>query len=434
MKKQLFILMLVCLGFFLVFGCLGSNSGSDDDGDKTETDQGLTAIEVESAEPGAAGAAGINCWDLNEDGVGDIDTEDQNEDGIVNVLDCSVVCWDLDGDGSKDTEEDINEDGVINVYDCTPEESDCLDEDADGFCDVIGSETFSKVCLENDPGCINGCEGGTIQTGKSCEKECERMYEGTEDTLLPECGDYVDDSTDPPTLVKAEPSCEETCKEECTPFTLAKEECPEGFIIPSYYESKKISVNQCSVYHDVLVITDHYMKFESFSPQTIPSKWSECGTTMSSPFSCRRTKNFNDNFEVGFSMLCEKHFPNHVQKAIVKINGIPHKWTYPSVDYFEFIDKDIDRSEPMFVLPLQFSECLAQNIIKVPKMAYNHHRRGQLTFMFHFINVYEDYDFFFQSFDKYPCLSETGFRIFYKKYDPSAYVVELPNPDPSETE
>ena len=31
---------------------------------------------------------GISCWDLNEDGIADLDTEDSNGDGMVNVLDC----------------------------------------------------------------------------------------------------------------------------------------------------------------------------------------------------------------------------------------------------------------------------------------------------------------------------------------------------------
>jgi hypothetical protein len=43
---------------------------------------------------GAAGAAGppgppgISCWDLNENGIGDLPDEDINGDGVVNVLDC----------------------------------------------------------------------------------------------------------------------------------------------------------------------------------------------------------------------------------------------------------------------------------------------------------------------------------------------------------
>jgi hypothetical protein len=41
--------------------------------------------------PGAGGSPGpdgISCWDLNENGVGDLPDEDINGDGVVDVLDC----------------------------------------------------------------------------------------------------------------------------------------------------------------------------------------------------------------------------------------------------------------------------------------------------------------------------------------------------------
>jgi hypothetical protein len=37
---------------------------------------------------GPAGANGINCWDLNGNGIGDLATEDTNSDGVVDVNDC----------------------------------------------------------------------------------------------------------------------------------------------------------------------------------------------------------------------------------------------------------------------------------------------------------------------------------------------------------
>ncbi|MBT8092349.1 MAG: tetrathionate reductase family octaheme c-type cytochrome [Gammaproteobacteria bacterium] len=61
---------------------------------------GLAGCEGDDGAPGADGAEGprgpageatvINCWDLNENGVGDLDTEDLNDDGDVNVLDCAA--------------------------------------------------------------------------------------------------------------------------------------------------------------------------------------------------------------------------------------------------------------------------------------------------------------------------------------------------------
>ncbi|MGD8533607.1 MAG: OmcA/MtrC family decaheme c-type cytochrome [Gammaproteobacteria bacterium] len=68
--------------------------------------------------PGEDGAAGLACWDLNENGVGDLVlpdppfTEDLNQDGVVNVFDCNATAGDggtgiAIGDGSELTEEDV---------------------------------------------------------------------------------------------------------------------------------------------------------------------------------------------------------------------------------------------------------------------------------------------------------------------------------------
>ena len=42
----------------------------------------------EDGAAGAEGPAGINCWDLNENGIADLPDEDTNGDGIINVEDC----------------------------------------------------------------------------------------------------------------------------------------------------------------------------------------------------------------------------------------------------------------------------------------------------------------------------------------------------------
>jgi hypothetical protein len=39
---------------------------------------------------GASGLDGINCWDLNEDGLKTMPSEDTNLDGVIDVLDCRV--------------------------------------------------------------------------------------------------------------------------------------------------------------------------------------------------------------------------------------------------------------------------------------------------------------------------------------------------------
>jgi len=86
--------------------------------------------------PGQNGAPGLNCWDLNGNGVGD-PAEDINGDGSVNAADCKgsngsngsngangtdgapgLHCWDLNGNGVGDPAEDINGDGSVNAADC----------------------------------------------------------------------------------------------------------------------------------------------------------------------------------------------------------------------------------------------------------------------------------------------------------------------------
>ena len=41
-------------------------------------------------------ASELACWDVNGNGVEDLDEEDQNRDGVVNDFDCQGLrCWDL---------------------------------------------------------------------------------------------------------------------------------------------------------------------------------------------------------------------------------------------------------------------------------------------------------------------------------------------------
>ena len=80
--------------------------------------------------PGSPGAAGLNCWDLNGNGVGDAG-EDTNGDSFYNALDCKgaqgltgntgvagLNCWDLNGNGTGDAGEDKNGDTFYDALDC----------------------------------------------------------------------------------------------------------------------------------------------------------------------------------------------------------------------------------------------------------------------------------------------------------------------------
>ncbi len=50
---------------------------------------GATGAVGATGATGPAGANGISCWDLNQNGVGDVATEDLNGDGVVDVMDCT---------------------------------------------------------------------------------------------------------------------------------------------------------------------------------------------------------------------------------------------------------------------------------------------------------------------------------------------------------
>ena len=73
----------------------------------------------------APGSAGLNCWDLNGDGVFDPVTEDTVIDGVADALDCrgepglaGRACWDSNGNGLPDPDEDVTGDGTANALDC----------------------------------------------------------------------------------------------------------------------------------------------------------------------------------------------------------------------------------------------------------------------------------------------------------------------------
>ena len=76
---------------------------------------------------GNPGANGINCWDVNQNNINDLN-EDVNNDGLFSSLDCigqhgntgsnGFNCWDLNQNQINDTAEDINNDGLFSSLDC----------------------------------------------------------------------------------------------------------------------------------------------------------------------------------------------------------------------------------------------------------------------------------------------------------------------------
>jgi len=70
-------------------GPAGADGAAGAQGPKGDTgDDGDTGAQGPQGPQGPAGADGINCWDLNGNGVGDVATEDIDGDGDVDVDDC----------------------------------------------------------------------------------------------------------------------------------------------------------------------------------------------------------------------------------------------------------------------------------------------------------------------------------------------------------
>ena len=71
---------------WLLFAFMASFGLSGCDGD-----DGAAGAAGTAGQDGAAGADGFSCWDLNQNGVGDLPGEDINGDGVVDVLDCNAT-------------------------------------------------------------------------------------------------------------------------------------------------------------------------------------------------------------------------------------------------------------------------------------------------------------------------------------------------------
>jgi len=106
-------------GNYNALDCQGADGADGADGAAGE--QGAQG---DQGAQGEQGAAGLSCWDLNGNGVGDPD-EDVNEDGNFDARDCQgapgepgLSCWDLNANHVADPEEDINGDGNFDALDC----------------------------------------------------------------------------------------------------------------------------------------------------------------------------------------------------------------------------------------------------------------------------------------------------------------------------
>ena len=89
------------------------------------TSQAGAWTQIGAAQELIPGAAGLNCWDLNGNGVFDPVTEDIVIDGVADALDCrgepglpGRACWDSNANGVPDPDEDVTGDGTANALDC----------------------------------------------------------------------------------------------------------------------------------------------------------------------------------------------------------------------------------------------------------------------------------------------------------------------------
>jgi octaheme c-type cytochrome (tetrathionate reductase family) len=76
----------------LIGALLGLAGCSGDDGkDGTDGMDGMDGAPGATGPTGSSGSPGINCWDLNQNGIADLPDEDINKDGKVDVNDCRAA-------------------------------------------------------------------------------------------------------------------------------------------------------------------------------------------------------------------------------------------------------------------------------------------------------------------------------------------------------
>ncbi len=147
--------LLIIISSFIACAGTSGEDGTDGTNGVDGTD-GTDGVDGTDGKDGIDGDNGQACWDLDGNGMADVNTEDANGDNVVDINDCigkdgidgtngsngvdgtngsngvdgtngsngsngtnGQACWDLDGNGVGDVNsEDVNGDNVVNVYDC----------------------------------------------------------------------------------------------------------------------------------------------------------------------------------------------------------------------------------------------------------------------------------------------------------------------------
>ena len=84
--------------------------------------QGEQGLQGSGGPIGPIGPSGLSCWDLNQNGVKDVATEDLNGDGVVNVLDCVVgamvvvnATWSAGSDSTASTTFEVMPAMIVDI-------------------------------------------------------------------------------------------------------------------------------------------------------------------------------------------------------------------------------------------------------------------------------------------------------------------------------
>ena len=106
----------------------------------------LGACEGPAGPQGTAGAAGVDgqpCWDLNGNGVGDLDSEDMDGDGLVDVTDCAGQ------DGGDGNDGDDGDDWSIPPYVGADVCAVCHEEEFEAW--LRSGHAWALAAIDGDP-------------------------------------------------------------------------------------------------------------------------------------------------------------------------------------------------------------------------------------------------------------------------------------------
>lgn len=135
------VLGMALLGMSIIMAsCTGDQGEQGPKGDKGDKGDSVTGGKGDKGDPGKDGLA---CWDLDGNGMADVDTEDLNNDGVVDALDCQGMDGQDGTDGQDGSDKPNMEFYFQNGYNGYTQTQDAQ-LNADGA-DNVGVETVAIV-------------------------------------------------------------------------------------------------------------------------------------------------------------------------------------------------------------------------------------------------------------------------------------------------